>query len=203
MTFLILAASRHNDDPVVMVIAAVVFLVLVIIVMIVNACENNSRQRAQESQAMSFRSKYMRWRRKINSTGEISSVKAGLNLSKGEECYFAERTTLREPRAVRVSRHSGYGVRPLRRVGIFEGESTSESHDEWRTIAHGVLYITNKRLVFAGDKQNRVVKIGEILTVETYANAIEVKTSRRTKSMEFFGLNGQKATDILRAIQNA
>lgn len=199
----LLCAARHNDDPMVMAISIVLFLVFVIIVMIVSAIENSHRRRKQEAQAASFKTEYMRWKRKVNSTGEISRVKVGLNLSKGEECYFAERTKLREPRAVRVSRHSGYGVRPLRRVGIFEGESTSESHDEWRTIAHGVLYITNKRLVFAGDKQNRVVKIDEVLSIDTYTNAIDVKTSRRAKSMEFFGLNGQKATDILRALQNA
>ena len=137
------------------------------------------------------------WKKKTDAAGGIESGDCGLQLPHGEECFYATGATLCEPRAVRVSRHGGYGVRATRRIGIFEGESRSESHDEWRAISTGVLYLTNKRLIFTGDMQNRSVKLADILSADAFIDALDVRTETRTKSMRFSNINGSIAKQIL------
>lgn len=198
---LFLAASRrHSSDPMeTFIIAAIVvalFLVIVIFSFVKSCIEN--RQNAELDSTANLN--YMKWRSKVNREGGISSRKVNITLSKGESCYQSFAATLYEPRAVRVSRHGGYGVRATRRIGIFEGESRSESHDEWRAICNGMLYITDKRIVFAGDMQNREIKLSELLSVDADSRSLIVRSSKRQKAMCFSGLNGQIARDTISMI---
>ena len=198
---LFLAASRrHSSDPMeTFIIAAIVvalFLVIVIFSFVKSCIEN--RQNAELDSTANLN--YMKWRSKVNREGGISSRKVNITLSKGESCYQSFAATLYEPRAVRVSRHGGYGVRATRRIGIFEGESRSESHDEWRAVCSGMLYITDKRIVFAGDMQNREIKLSELLSVDADSRSLVVRSSKRQKAMCFSGLNGQIARDTISMI---
>ena len=198
---LFLAASRrHSSDPMeTFIIAAIVvalFLVIVIFSFVKSCIEN--RQNAELDSTANLN--YMKWRSKVNREGGISSRKVNITLSKGESCYQSFAATLYEPRAVRVSRHGGYGVRATRRIGIFEGESRSESQDEWRAVCCGMLYITDKRIVFAGDMQNREIKLSELLSVDADSRSLIVRSSKRQKAMCFSGLNGQIARDTISMI---
>jgi hypothetical protein len=142
-------------------------------------------------------SEFEEWKKKTDAAGGIESANYGLQLPDGEECFYATRATLCEPRAVRVSRHGGVGLRATRRIGVFEGESRSESHDEWRAISSGILYMTNKRVIFAGDMHNRTVKLADILSVSAFIDALDIRTTKRMKSMRFSNINGSIANQVL------
>lgn len=198
---LFLAASkRHSSDSVedfiIAAIVAAIFLVIVIFSFIKSCIEN--RQNAKLDSTANLN--YMKWRSKVSREGGISIRKVNITLSKGESCYQSFAATLYEPRAVRVSRHGGYGVRASRRIGIFEGESRSESHDEWRAVSRGMLYITDKRIVFVGDMQNREIKLSELLSVDADSRLLVVRSSKRQKAMCFSGVNGQIARDTISMI---
>lgn len=153
------------------------------------------RRRAKRNTALL--SEFEEWKKKTDAAGGIESANYGLQLPDGEECFYATRATLREPRAVRTSRHSGVGLRATRRIGVFAGESRSESHDEWRTISSGILYMTNKRVIFAGDMHNRAVKLADILSVYAFIDALDIRSAKRMKSMRFSNINGSIANQVL------
>jgi hypothetical protein len=110
-------------------------------------------------------------------------------LDKNEHAFLEEDTSLQETRAIR--KHSGgmsgVGFRVAKGVYVGGGKrsGTSESHQEWRTIDVGKLVITNKRMVFRGSKENRVIPLKKIISVETMLDGIEVALEARSKTIIF------------------
>ena len=202
---LLLAAAKEFSDVDLAAFVIGVFIVLVVgaVVWISEACRQSAHRRQVQSLCAAFCAEYERWRQRLDDTGELESGDAGLSLPKGEECFFAARTVLKEPRSVRVSGHSGYGVSVMRGVRVLEGETTSRSHDEWQRVSSGVVYITNKRVIFAGDMHNRTVKLGDVLAVDTFVDAVGVRSAKQQKTMRFCGINGQIAADTIELLQTA
>jgi hypothetical protein len=205
---MLFAATRRKStsldaDPVVILIigAIVVGVILVWIVgYIVVSIIDWRRKKMLTSVAQT---EYMRWLAQVNKDGGIMPCAAGLQLPENEACFFAENANLYEPRAVRVSRHSGFGARPMRGLGVFEGESRSESHDEWRKISTGIFYVTNKRILFAGDTQTREIKLSNVISLSADSQSLVVMSAKRQKPMNFSGLNGQIARDTISMILSA
>lgn len=201
---LMFAASRKlPEDPFEFLVGVAAVGIVLIVIYVVSAIQNSAaEERSHERDTAAF-TNYRSWRKKTDRAGGIESGDVGLKLPKGEAGFYAARVTMYEPRSVRVSRHSGFGVRPMRGLGVFEGESTSESLDEWRKVSNGILYITNKRLIFAGDTQSRTIKIDELISVDAEYRAILVRSSKLRKALYFRGLNGLVARDIISTIQSA
>lgn len=200
MNLLLAAAKEFSDvDLAAFVIGVFIVLIVGVTVWISEACRQSARRR----QVQSLCAEYERWRQRLDDTGELESGDAGLELPDGEECFFAARAVLKEPRAVHVSDYSGYGVTPLRGVRVFEGGSTSRSHDEWRPASSGVVYITNKRVIFAGDMHNRTVKLGDVFAVDTFIDAVGIRSAKRQNTMRICGINGQIVADTIELLRHA
>lgn len=111
-------------------------------------------------------------------------------LRKGEELKAAiPHVSLREPRSVRVS-SGGYGGPSFRiakgvyfRVGGFG--SRSESHEEIKIIDEGILTLTNKRIVFSGQKRTLNIKLDKIISVEPYSDGIALRREGKEKTQYF------------------
>lgn len=200
LILLLAASKRHSSDPAETLIIAGIVAAIFAVVFVVSIIKSCIESRQKEEMDSAANLNYMKWRSKVSREGGISSRKVNITLSKGESCYQSFAATLYEPRAVRVSRHGGYGVRATRSIGIFEGESRSESHDEWRAVCCGMLYITDKRIVFAGDMQSREIKLGEIISTSADSRSLIVRSSKRQKAMCFTGLNGLIARDTISMI---
>src|SRR5262245_2867499 len=89
---------------------------------------------------------------------------------------------LLEPRAVRRSR-SAYGGPRIQvmkglsfRFGVGTGQS--ENFGELRHIDSGKLMLTNKRLVFLGDRRTNSVELGDLIGVHAFADGIKVHHAR-------------------------
>ena len=143
---------------------------------------------------------YQKWRASMERLGELPPCNIGLRLMSDETGYLKARATLCETRSVRNSTHTGGAIRIAKGITIGRGYSSSESHEEWRAITPGVLYVTNKRIIFDGTTQNRTIKLKDLLSVQAGLTQVAISTTNRQKTMIFDGLNGQIVRDVIEAI---
>src|SRR5215831_1026914 len=59
--------------------------------------------------------------------------------------------------------------------------SSSSGVQRLKQLDSGMLTLTTKRLVFTGWMESRVVNIKDIVSVEPFADAIEISTAKRAK----------------------
>ena len=158
-----------------------------------------ARERERDRQADA---NHKRWRAEIEAAGgELPVRDVPIRLKKGEVCFYYDPTaTLCEPRAVRSGGYGGTSIRVARGVSIHTGRFGSESHDEWRKITEGALYVTNRRIIFDGAMKNRVISIADVLSIEPGARAAVVNSQNLQKPFAFASINGQIFADVVNTI---
>ncbi len=120
---------------------------------------------------------------KAKQEGRLPVTQSSALLDPGENAYLTENTVLSETRAVRQTTGRFASTRIFGSMRYGAVASRSESHQEWRVIDSGKLILTNKSFIFLGNKEKRNLPLKKILAVETYANAIEVSSDTRSKSL--------------------
>ncbi|MEO9961960.1 MAG: hypothetical protein ABJ388_16440 [Alphaproteobacteria bacterium] len=93
-----------------------------------------------------------------------------LNLQNGEACYWIFSATMYAFRSVRGT--VGYHG-PVVRIPIAKGltyraalySGAGQTEQELRPVSRGELYLTNKRVIFRGDKKNNSVAISKVLSL--------------------------------------
>jgi hypothetical protein len=123
---------------------------------------------------------------------ELDSIESDINLVRGEKLYFNnDNVSWLELR--RVTKRYNYAG-PTARIKIAKGiyyrlgsmAVQPITNDEWKTIDTGSIYLTNKRLIFMGDKANKTIRLNRILDIESYSNGIDIKKdSGRSPFLEF------------------
>ncbi len=145
--------------------------------------------------------RYNEWKRIVETSKTVPSVPCNLVLPLGEICFWVdEGVTLYEVRSVRTSSHTFGSVPIVKGVRIGKGISTSESEDQWRPIACGTLYVTNKKIFFDGDKQNRTIPLNKVASIKAEPSTVEISASSRQKSMIFDGANGSAIQDVIHLV---
>ncbi len=125
-----------------------------------------------------------------------------LFLKSGEICHYADRA-IYEKRTVskrRVRKNRGYSTPGLfkgTRVHFGGGESEFIEDEKFSTIK-GVLYVTNKRIIFVADHDGFDRKIDDLIAVTPYANCIELQFSNET--LKLFVPDGNLLHKVLRLI---
>lgn len=115
--------------------------------------------------------------------GEIPEIKTRINLIKGEKCYFSTDASWHEYRS--RTRRINYGG-PTLRLRIAKGLYWSAgslgvnriTEEELKLIDTGTLMLTNKRILFMGNKQNKSLNFSRILDFEIFSNGIELQKDR-------------------------
>ncbi len=101
--------------------------------------------------------------------------------------------SFRESRAVRqtVGGYGGPTFRIAKGVSFRMGSvaARSESHEELRTIDHGSLILTNKRLIFIGSKRTNNINLNKIVAIEPYKDGIGSQRENKQKTEYFVGIN--------------
>ena len=153
---------------------------------------------------MAADSLYRDWLRYVEKNEGLDPVMAPpIKLRKGELCYFVDDTAdMYEPRSVRTGGYGGGSVHVAKGLTLHTGRMSSESHYEWRKVAVGALYLTNERLIFNGDMQNKVVNIDDIMSVTPGYRVASVSSQKLQKPMAFGDINGQIFVAVLRMLQN-
>lgn len=135
----------------------------------------------------------------IAKNGSLPIVATDVLLESGEEAYFSAPAQLAESRAVRYSTGFGAGTRVGRGMGLGGWSSRSVSRNELQPVGEGVLVVTNQRLVFDGNTDNRVVPLDSILSVRAGSGFVEVSSSTRQKSLVFIVGDAEMAQATLLA----
>jgi len=121
------------------------------------------------------RQEIMRGRLPILNTNKIF-------LKAGEQCHYIDKA-IYEKKTVKkryVRRNNGYSVPGLfkgTRINIGGGHTDVVDNVSYDTI-RGILYITNKRIIFVGDQTGFDKKIGDLIALTPYSNCVELQFSK-------------------------
>ena len=115
----------------------------------------------------------------IIENGELPVIQADINLQKNETCFIQTQADWHELRT--VTKRINYAGPSARikimkglsyRVGSVSVERVTSEH--MQHLDSGTLYVTNKRLIFTGQKKNANIKLEKILSITPYSDGIEV-----------------------------
>jgi hypothetical protein len=136
----------------------------------------------------------------------LPEITTDIYLQKNEKCHFMENATLYESR--KVTKRVNYGG-PTFRVKIAKGiyyragsvGVSRESEDVLTQIDTGTLYITNKRILFTGTKNNKTIKYSQIIDLNPYNDGVEIiKDSGRNPTFQLETNEGDVLITILARI---
>lgn len=116
-------------------------------------------------------------------SGILPTCHTNIILKKGEVAHFSYFADLIEERAVRgryQGGSAGVSFRVAKGVSFRVGQSRGTYHSDREPVAvsSGKLTVTNKRIIFDGDKKGFNITIGQLLSYEVFDNSILVKPTR-------------------------
>lgn len=139
--------------------------------------------------------------------GELPVIAVPINLQKNELCYFSSEVDWLENRT--VTKRINYGG-PTARIKIMKGvyyragsmgvqRVTSE---ELKFIDSGQLYLTNKRIIFVGNKKNSNIQISKILSINPYSDGVGVEKDSGISPIFRLSENADRLTMTLTRVIN-
>ncbi len=124
-------------------------------------------------------------------------------LKSGETCHYIDKA-IYEKKTVRkryVRRSSGYSVPGLfkgTRVN-FGGGTTDQLDNVTYQALRGILYITNRRIIFQGEQEGVDVKVDDLVAITPYSNCVELQTSKM--HYKIFVPNGNVTQAVLQLVR--
>lgn len=189
-----------NPVGVFIVVTAALFVIALPFV-ITSSIRKHLRKKAIAKRDENLRREFAIWKQNVGKIGSLPQVQTSLIMKKGEFCYFCcTGSVLYEVRSVRTSSFAGASQRLGHGFTVGGGSSYSTSQDSWRALAVGTLTMTNMRVYFNGDKQDRNVVLREIRSIDFTPTTIELSCEKRQHSMVFSVSNGLKASYILQVL---
>lgn len=112
--------------------------------------------------------------------GELPTKQVDINLQKNELCFYTTRIEWLENKT--VTQRINYGG-PIYRVKIMKGvyyragsvKVQRITSEELQIIDSGIIYVTNKRLIFIGNKKNSNIPISKILSLTPYSDGVGIE----------------------------
>lgn len=107
-------------------------------------------------------------------------------LTKDEECHFAERCILITEKVSKhyESRHNGYSVKLTKHVTYRTGKSRGTPiEDITQARIKGLVYITDKRVIFVTDKNAFDKKLSSLTACVPYSNALKLQFGTKTYTL--------------------
>lgn len=132
----------------------------------------------------------------------LVAIEVGINLKKGEVCYYKKNVSWHELRT--VTHGFSYGG-PAMNFKIVKGISFRTGRmavqrittDEMKELDVGVLYVTNQRLIFDGQIRNNTLTYKSILAIQPYEDGIKVEKERGKSPVFQMLVPDEKLTIIL------
>lgn len=124
-------------------------------------------------------------------------------LKLGETCHYIDKA-IYEKRTVRkryVRRNSGYSMPGLfkgTRVNFGSGTTDQQDNVTYQTL-RGILYITNRRIIFQGEQEGFDAKIDDLVAITPYSNCVELQTSKT--HYKIFVPNGNVVQAVLQLVR--
>ena len=116
----------------------------------------------------------------------IAPISTRMLLQPDEKAYYEAPSVLLESRSRRVYAGGGLATR-VGGVGVGGGGGTSTSVQELSRVDAGTFVLTNKRILFNGELQNRAIPISKVVVFddESYPDAVEVAAENKQKCSVF------------------
>jgi hypothetical protein len=182
---------RHTADalasapPEILIILGIIIITAIAAAIIIYTVNFFVRRHQLIKSSKAAIANYQQWYNAVRRNNFIiPAILTDLLTDPDEQVYAVSIATLIEPKSVRRSVHTGAGTH-IGGIFIGRGYSTSVSDDQWRAITTGKLYLTNKRLVFDGETNDRHIKLKDITTANAAALSIDISTARRKTSLIF------------------
>lgn len=114
--------------------------------------------------------------------GEIPTIAADINLYKNEKCYFIVAADwLENRRRTRSIRYSGPSVSFRIMKGVYWRAGSANvqrvTEDVLENIDRGRVYITDRRLIFRGERKNTTLRYSSVLAFSPYRDGVEIEKS--------------------------
>ena len=132
---------------------------------------------------------------KMRATGQITVPETPIVLGTDETALLHEPSKLIEARATRV--YAGGGTRVK---GIYIGGGESTSVQSLKQLDSGTLTLTTNRLVFSGSMESRVANMKDIVSVEPFADAIQISTGKKAKRQVYLVRNPMIWATLIRMV---
>lgn len=128
----------------------------------------------------------------IMPSGALAQIRQGIiptmrtdriMLTQGENCHFSERAILltEKTRKRYVGNSSGFSFRVCKGVTYRTGQQRGHPIEETYTEKNkGLLYITDKRIIFVSSKNAFDKKLKSLTAVTPYTNAVQFQFSSKT-----------------------
>jgi hypothetical protein len=175
---------------------AILGIGVALLVGVASAVINASRKPKPVSQEELAKQKaeVMDFLNKIN-TEKFVPPDTPLILAREEVPWLHEASTLIEARATRV--YAGGGTRV---EGVYIGGGQSGSVQGLKEVDTGTLTLTTNRLVFTGSMESRVANIKDIVSVQNFADAIQISTARKAKRQVYLVRNPLLWVALIRTV---
>ncbi len=161
-----------------LIIFATVILIIIVIIANQSKGKTNTRvESASEALINTFQSTFNKWKKIPIYKGKIPII-----LSQQESPLIVVPGDLYEERNIR--NFYGGSVSVAKGVRVFAGQSQNLS--TLQKLDSGEIVITNKRLVFVGQKRNTIIDFSKLLSIECYDNCIIIHKSGKVKSEVFY-----------------
>lgn len=119
-------------------------------------------------------------------------------LKPGEKAYGAATASLLENKVVGYQAGtSGVSVRVAKGVTVRAGGMRGGSVKDWVTVAEGELVITDRRVVFAGDRKSFSIAFDDLLSVTPYSDGFAFGDERTTRTVIINGDGARKVMGIV------
>ena len=124
-------------------------------------------------------------------------------LKSGEQCHYIDKA-IYEKKTVKkryVRRNNGYSMPGLfkgTRINVGSGHTDVVDNAQYETF-RGILYITNKRIIFVGEANGFDKKIDELVALTPYANCVELQFSK--ENYKLFVPDGNVTNAVLQQVK--
>jgi hypothetical protein len=137
--------------------------------------------------------------------GPLPWYDVSINLQKGERCHFAARSEWYEFRTktVRVN-YSGPSYRIRIAKGLYYRVGSMKvapvKHEELTQVDSGIVYFTNKRIIFDGARGNKTIKLSALLGIEPHSDGIGIEKATGKSPVLGLSDNVELGTVVLSAL---
>ncbi len=125
-------------------------------------------------------------------------------LKSGEQCHYIDKAIYEkrsvQKRYVRRNHGTTYPGIFFKEVRHHYGGGTTDVVDNVQySTFRGILYITNRRMIFVGEQGGFDKKMDELIAITPYSNCVELQTSKET--YKIFVPNGTVVHAVLQMVR--
>lgn len=124
-------------------------------------------------------------------------------LKGGETCHYIDKAIYEKMTVKKryVRHNNGYSVPGLfkgTRISFNNGQTDVTDNIQYQTF-RGILYITNRRIIFQGDQSGFDVRISDLVAIQPYANCVELQCGKN--NYKIFVPNGNVVHAVLQLVR--